>query len=76
MTTPDPIADRAAQIDAAWAAYSTGRAEAAAECKRRTDRAYEDFGKAEYSLFETYRARVDAIISGKVSVVRTAGNDG
>lgn len=57
----DQIADRAAQLEAAYAAYSTALDAVRAEQKRTTDRADEAARAAEVGLFEQYRERVKRI---------------
>lgn len=59
--TGDPIADRAAQLEAAYAAYSTAMDTVRAEQKRQTDQAAEAARAAEVGLFEQYRERVERI---------------
>lgn len=57
----DQIADRGAQLDAAYAAYSTALETVRAQQKRDTDRAAEAARAAEAGLFEQYRERVERI---------------
>lgn len=54
----DPVADRGAQIDAAFAVYSTELDKAQTEYHGRIDRAAEDLAATESQLFAEYRQRV------------------
>lgn len=57
----DPIADRAAQLEAAWASYSTGLDEIHAERRRRLTEADAAEAAAEAALYTSWQARVAQI---------------
>lgn len=58
----DPVADRAAQLTAAFAVYSAGVNTAMDERRRAIDQADADFDKTEKQLFADYSERKDEIM--------------
>lgn len=62
--TDDPIADRGAQLDAAYAVYSTGLDEVHAARRRAYGQADEAASTAEAELFRQWQARVQRITGG------------